>query len=117
MYYIFRADIYYCPENYKEDNYLHNHTISKYFHFSSNAKIFVANQLFKALEKRLNKDLTNLKDPKLYESEYIHDFKIMGHIKNNLTIMDELKKLYLQGETVEYNINYDIVRVEVEDNV
>ena len=47
-------------------------------------------------------------DPKLYESKYIHDFKIMSHIKNNLTIMEELRELYLKDKYDDDIIDYDI---------
>ena len=51
-------------------------------------------------------------DPKLYESKYIHDFKIIGHIKKYLSIMDELKELNLKGESVKFLYKYNIYKNE-----
>ena len=101
--YKFYANIYFMHVN-SDDDYC----LNKRFHHICHAERYVANELYKALEKRLNNDFIALKDSKLYESKYIHDFKIMGHIKNNLTIMDELRELYLKGKSVDYIIDYDI---------
>ena len=133
--YIFCADIIRFHDNHNHNNCRHNYSKSKFFEKREDVEKYVANVLYNNIEKLLDvadyfyKELaasnrldiyydgsigfTGLKDPKLYESKYVHDFKIIGDIKNDLDIMDELKELYLKGETVDYIIDYDIESVEV----